>query len=162
MSSPISYRDGELAIFKNAHHSTLAYKIYLKMSSNDSACFLLGKQSQWGGGLSQKNLDKIFIPGLYEAAAFLPKIIQMFSRSDTFTNPSPIWQSSRALITRKNLKKTIKNFIDFVLILYSELGFLGKGFRDFPFNKYLGTFLGTSFCCLNPMVLFLFFEQAIL
>lgn len=83
-------------------------------------------------------MDKTFLLGLDSAVAFLPKIMQIFSPKDTYLNENPIWQSPRAMIRRKGLRKDFKRYIDLVLTMYNELGFYKKGFRDFPFNHMLG------------------------
>ena len=130
-------RDGELEIFKNAHKSTLAHKVYLKMNKSDP-CFIETNGATFSDTLTRKKVEKIFWLGLDIASAFLAKIVQFFGRTDTYLNETPIWQSPRALILRRSLDRAFKKYFNLALTLYSEYGFFTKGFRDFPISIVLG------------------------
>ena len=110
-------------------------------------CFLLEKNVQMGDLVTKHNLKQTFALGVDAAVAFLPKMMQTFVRTDTYINENPIWQSPRALILRKDLRKDFKRYLNYVVTLLTEFDFLGKAFRDFPFNK----FLGKTFANLNAV-----------
>lgn len=76
MNLILYFRDSELELFKGAHKSTLAYKIYLKRNSSNP-CFWLDKSAQMGDMLIKKNPDKLFWLGVDAAAAFGFKIVQV-------------------------------------------------------------------------------------
>ena len=57
------------------------------------------------------------------------KIVQLYSRRDTYRNPIPVWEGSRALALRKNLKKLYKDYFNWALEIYFELGLFTKALR---------------------------------
>lgn len=130
-------RDGELEMFKGAHKSTLAHKIFLKMNAGDP-CFLDTTGPQFSEMLERKNPDKLFWVGIYSASSIMPKIMQLFARKDIYSNLNPIWQSTRAQILSKKIPKAFKAYFNFAIKIYTESGFFWKGFRDFRFSDVLG------------------------
>ena len=130
-------QDGELEIFKGAHHTTLAHKIFLKMKP-ENPCILIDQKNEMGGLMSWHKADQIFVTGLDTEAAILPKMIQIMVRMDTFTNKKPVWQSPRAMILRKDFPKYYFNYFNYAVTLMAEFGLIDKAFRDFPCNKIFG------------------------
>lgn len=91
-----------------------------------------------GDLMVNQNMDKTFTLGIDAASEFLPKILQFFVQKDTYLNESPIWESPRALIIRKDLDRQIKGHFDYNIILASEFGLIKRAFRAFPFDEFIG------------------------
>lgn len=89
--------------------------------------------------LRKHKVDKHFSLGIDSAAAFLPKMVHLVGQKDTYTNENPVWQSPRAMIVRKDLRKDIKSYFDFAILLLREFDFLNKAFRDCPYNDFTNT-----------------------
>lgn len=137
----------EMSIFKYAPKSSLAYKIYLKRNRNDP-CFLLKKNAGLGHLAQMKNLKRLFFLIADLAIDFMPKLFQSIGKQNTYSNLSPICESVRTLIIRKNLRKDIKDYLNFVINLYTSAGIFQKaltGFGEFSGFIFPKTGSGDAF-----------------
>ena len=53
------------------------------------------------------------------------------ARQSTFTNTNPIIESVRALVFKKNFRKDLRKYFNFVINLYGQYGLFQKGIEGF-------------------------------
>ena len=92
-----------------APKGTLAWKLYEKRNRAD-LCFLIEDNKQ--GNLVKRPLDKIFssMPDLY--SNLLTLLIHKSLRKDTFISDFSLFQTVRAFIVRRNIRKETKQFLN--------------------------------------------------
>lgn len=115
-----------MSIFKESPKSSLAYKIYSKANLYDP-CIAEAKGSKFLDMVYRKQLDNLFM--LMVETSFAPKIVQLYARRDTYSNPKPVFEGPRALALSKKLKKLHRDYFNLVLDIYREFGLFAKGLR---------------------------------
>ena len=101
-------------------------------------CIFMNEKDKMGDLLNNFKADQIFAAGLDTASDILPDLIQGFFRENTFIDQSPVWESPRAMILRKDFPKYSKRYVDFVISLMREFAFIDRAMRDFPTRKFFG------------------------